>query len=460
MAKRPGKTKYAGRRRETTRRSGFKASGHATGGQFSRRPVEVAMIPPGESLCVTFSIPEPPDDSFVAFGGFFRAPEDGIRVSIRNPNSKKNQLSVHPYPNWSKFGSAWRHVEGLSEVEILFESQSTEVAALELYGLGCGIIGHDYLEQARPALLKNLHNIAPEICFYEVPGEIEYEGAEPFEANGEGIPTKTCNRCARFLPINTQNERATLCFSNHCIARAPCVHSTFGKLRSEDEAGAPVVQLHYGFQLECRFCKKFAVNGALNPQRSAAQMKEDSQRRRYFELLLMELQGESPQLSYRQRFGSELSDDIWEKFAGRCFKCKKKLPSKKGMHLDHTRPLALLWPLDETATALCAECNSAKRDRAPSEFYSAPEIEELSNITGLSVAELNNPGPNEEAINKIMDREEWLMKEFTAKPEIMAERDGKITAELIMKALDKVLSRSELDRDYSFLKAFKRYQSG
>src|SRR5262249_23711615 len=131
---------------------------------------------------------------------------------------------------------------------------------------------------------------------------------------------KSCNRCARFLPINLYNERHHLAFSNHCVAeqKRPCKHAGFGRLRNPQTE--EIVQLEYGFQLECRFCKKFEVNAAHNPQRSSAQMKEDAARRRGFELLLAELYEGSPALRYRHEFGTELTDDVWERFHHRCFK--------------------------------------------------------------------------------------------------------------------------------------------
>ncbi len=98
-------------------------------------------------------------------------------------------------------------------------------------------------------------------------------------------------------------------------------------------------------QLECRFCKKFEVNAAHNPQRTMAQMKEDAARRRAFELLIEALEGGSAQLRYRHSTGRELSDDVYSNFEGECFKCGEPLKGRS-WHLDHTRPLALLWPLD------------------------------------------------------------------------------------------------------------------
>lgn len=121
-------------------------------------------------------------------------------------------------------------------------------------------------------------------------------------------------------------ERDQLSFSNHCVAehRRPCKHATFGRLRNVEDS-AEVLQLDYGYQLECRFCKKFEVNAAHNPQRSSAQMKEDGARRRAFELLLAELYGGTPQLRYRHEKGTELADDVWKRFGCACFNCGAKL---------------------------------------------------------------------------------------------------------------------------------------
>ena len=62
------------------------------------------------------------------------------------------------------------------------------------------------------------------------------------------------------------------------------------------------------------YCKKYEVNAAHNPQRTSAQMKEDGTRRRAIELLLTELYEHSSQMDYRHNVGSELTNDIWEKF--------------------------------------------------------------------------------------------------------------------------------------------------
>lgn len=83
---------------------------------------------------------------------------------------------------------------------------------------------------------------------------------------------------------------------------------------------------------------------------------------------------------------------------------RDELATPRDMHLDHTRPLALLWPLDGTATALCATHNSEKRDRPPVDFYSHDELVRLSEITGIPLEEVKDPSPNMEAIELLRER--------------------------------------------------------
>ncbi len=65
----------------------------------------------------------------------------------------------------------------------------------------------------------------------EIGIEGEYRDAPPVE-----MTLKSCNRSARFLPINISNERNHLSFSNHCVAAKsrPCSQSSFGRLREAE----------------------------------------------------------------------------------------------------------------------------------------------------------------------------------------------------------------------------------
>lgn len=450
MGKLPGKTDYSGRRRTATRESGFKSHPNSTGGEFKQETVTTYDLKKDEKLVVTFNFPATADNRLVGFGAYFRCKGD-VAVWLDNPNTSKSTLDIYAHPNWSKAGSLWVDASKHKPARLVFEAKGT--AIVDVYDAKAGVVWHEFYDGARQALMKNIHEFAPEANFYEKAVDATVTGGSRRSNTTAGILLKTCNRCARYLPINTENERSTLSFSNHCIARAPCKHATFGRLRGENDEE---LQLHYGFQLECRICKKFAVNAALNPQRTTAQMKEDGQRRRHFELLISELYQMSPQLAYRHKTGKELSEEVWKRFGRQCFNCAEKLASSSDMHLDHTRPLALLWQLDETATALCPECNNKKRDRSPSEFYSVEKLAELARITGLTLDEISAPHPNHEVIEALDRKIDWLMDVFLMRPDLQKVRDGKVTAELVCKALDKVVERSGKPRKVSYTSEYHR----
>ncbi len=400
----------------------------------------------GASLTVEFRLPITPEGTLLGFGGWYRA-TSGIHAELLGVDGPQ-VLTPPADPDWSKFGSLW-YSDGDEPKPILFRLCATAPGYVALYSPGAGAVTHRYYDDARNDprnLMKNMHQIAPEGIFYG--SEFHAEVSEP-HLDGEGqelqmtgeIHLKSCNRCARFLPINVGNERLALSFSNHCTAphRLPCSHPLFSSLRNVESD--EILHLHNGYQLECRFCKKFEVNAALNPQRTAGQMKEDAARRRAFELLLTELYGGSPSLLYREKTDSELTVDVWERFEGRCFKCGTPLAEPRDMHLDHTRPLALLWPLDGSATALCATHNSEKRDRPPGEFYDPDELKRLSRLTGISQRELRDPGPNREAVDLLEKRLDWFFDDFLQQEDLQTEQEGKIPADLLVKALQKALNR-------------------
>ncbi len=458
MAKLPGKTAYSGIRRSTTRKSGFKSHPDSTGGEYKREVVTPYLLEAGKTLTVCFQFPASDGQTYIGFGGFFQC-EDFVQVSFNNPNVAANEFLRSSSADTSKFGSMWRHNGMAGNVTITFYSHVDTYVAL--YGLECGLIWHEAFDAAvendQLGYLKSMHSIMPEAGFYTTEGRVTLYYDGPLKRYYQDVifHLKSCNRCARFLPINVNNERAHLCFSNHCVAKAPCRHKGFGILTDVDSG--EIKTLVFGYQLECRFCKKYYVNMPLNWQRTAAQMKEDGQRRRNFELLIAEINQLSPQLNYRIKTGRELLDDVWNRFNGRCFNCNIPLQNKRKMHLDHTRPLALLWPLDGTATALCATCNTRKRDRPPSLFYDNFQIYQLSQLTGLSVAELTVPEPNHEVITELLKRLDWFYEDFLTKPSLLMERDGKIAAELIVKALDKVLLRSKkITYKFSFVEEYNK----
>jgi hypothetical protein len=435
-----GKAEFTGRRRPATRESGFHSSPQSTGGEYKVVPPEQHQWSYGPNITIKFTFPSHKKGDLLGFGGWYWASQ----LVDLSAEGFTGRLFHKQYPgqNWSKFGSMWASDGSTKTIEVTLHGRGEFKAAF--HELSGGVIKHRHYAEAKPELLANMYQFSPEAFFIPNPCDAVLKPGAPRAIKRSAAPPltlKCCNRCARFLPFNLTDERATLSFSNHCVAahRRPCTHKGFGRLTNV-ETGAPL-QLDFGFQLECRFCKKFEVNAALNPQRNSSQMKEDGARRRSFELLLAELFDGSPLLSYRHKHGRELTADIFQKFKGRCFKCRKTLGKASAMHLDHTRPLALLWPLDGTATALCGECNSEKRDRPPVDFYLPEELRDLAKITGLSMTELTHPGANEKAVRLLYERRSWFFNSFLARPDMAEVRDGKVTGDLLIKALQKAINR-------------------
>jgi hypothetical protein len=455
----PGKTLYAGRRRAMTRSSGFKVHSDTTGGEFRRHAEQIITLVAGQSVVVNFEMNGHAAGDLIGYGLWFWHTA-GVTSTIHGGSSKKT-LTQFSDPSWNKAGSMWV-AEDKTAVNVTFTLSASVNGSVALYEPVCGRVRHKHLDDARKELMRNMYQFAPEALFIEPDDAgVVTVGAEYADPQiGKNLILKSCNRCGRYLPINTPTERDQLSYGNHCVAehRRPCSHATFGRLRNTDDE-TEVLQLEYGYQLECRFCKKFEVNAAHNPQRSSAQMKEDGARRRAFELLLAELYKGTPQLRYRHERGTELADDVWRRFSKRCFRCSCDLPTSRDMNLDHTRPLALLWPLDSTATALCGSCNSEKRDRAPVDFYSADELKKLVEITGISHDELTDTRPNEEALQLLIDQLDWFFGEFLMREEMTKERDGKIAGELVVKALQKVLSRSKRFSDVDLQAQYEHRRS-
>ena len=438
----PGKTAYFGRRRPMTRSSGFKTHEETTGGEFERVEVPAYHVRRGHRLNVVFDLPLGHPAELAGFGGWFRTDQPAI-VEIEGGPVKRT-LTMFAPPDWNKVGSIWQEA-GTARTQIKVKFVAAKDCHIALHGLLCGSIEHRHLQGARPELLPNMYQCAPEAIFVGAAGTVHVDLDDGIPAVADAtmeLIQKSCNRCGRYLPINTHDERNHLSFSNHCVAanRCPCKHATFSKLTNRSNS-ADRLTLKHGYQLECRFCKKFEVNAAHNPQRTTAQFKEDAARRRAFELLIEELEGGSAQLTYRHKTGRELADDVYERFGGRCFSCGVALEGR-AWDLDHTRPLALLWPLDGTATALCGPCNSEKRDRPPAEFYSDNKLEELAKTTTIPLADLTDPKPNIAVIRKLALRLDWFFDDFLRSDDMTREHDGKIPGDLLIKALYKALSHS------------------
>lgn len=183
--------------------------------------------------------------------------------------------------------------------------------------------------------------------------------------------------------------------------------------------------------------------------RNKAQHHEDSARRRAFERLIIELTKQDVVKTFRSANGIEFQDYIWNNFSKSCFGCGKKLEKITDMDIDHTLPLVYLWPLDATATALCKSCNSLKHDLFPSEFklYDKNKLMILSKLTGIpyEVISSKERTVNESVSGLLKENVEWVFEDFLSRNDYQKIKKGKKVADLIFKALNKVLTTTNID---------------
>jgi hypothetical protein len=405
--------------------------------------------------------------SVFAIGGYFLC-EKAFSVKIRIQASKTVEKIFHVEPNeFEKIGLALSLNESdLNVSNVLCEISFRVRGAAEINykGFNFGFIDYEYF--VKEDVFDSFFNAKMNIC---VPEQFYFKAERlinTLDTEGNAVLIlKSCNRCQRFLPINHFNERKQLAFSNHCSTKAPCSHSLFSSYKIEssviqgdelkDFIGSTPYKhdngsliSFYGHQLECKACKKFFVNSALNHLRTSTQHREDALRRRAFELLVRELLGlEWIYHEFRGKTGKEFDKSIWEKFEKKCFNCSKDIKTPKEMDLDHTMPLVNLYPLDESATCLCPTCNGLKSDLFPVDFYSSAQLERLSVITGLDYKLLTSREPNIKAITELRRRIKWFFDDFLKFEEYTKERDGKKAADSILHSLQKVVNKSALPFD-------------
>ncbi|WP_394743084.1 HNH endonuclease [Natronococcus roseus] len=482
------------RRRSVRQRSGFSVTEETSGGECKIKH-SARFSPNSKEITLKFSeqdteIPELFQDSvgLASFGGYVSASTEltahieitsDVNDEIRSENSTEEiepgewtpigvHLDVPLDPSQEHFGNL--------EAALQMESDS-EIDWIDFFGINLSAIAwedfvddieyedgltiQDKFHQRTSLTVPYLYYLNHEVPFPSSPAR----GADEFD-EGQHTFLKSCNRCARFLPTEyiPEKERNLTSFGNHCVSRAPCNHSTFGMLEViEDESnlsdlpaeledkitfesGSRFIDLHYGYQLECKACKKFYVNGALNHRRNSTQHREDALRRRAIEVLVRKLLDQKwIYHEFRQDRDEEFDKYIWEKFDEKCFKCGEFLQSPSEMDLDHTIPLAALWPLDEHATCLCSDCNSRKSDQYPVDFYTRSELEELAEITGLSQKELKKRSINVDAVRKLRKDIEWFFEDFLDNDEYQKDRDGKIVADLIVQSIQDRIDESEVD---------------
>ena len=484
------------KRRATRQRSGYTVSGTKTGSEAKIVHTHAYNVQ-SQHLILSFDnrivdlVPQFADGiGMAAIGGYIKAEEsakisyaikvmDPITETVLTENAKTTEL---PQGSWSKFGihvqfdNPHRYETVLLKGTISLNAAHTKfLGKVHFLGIDLDLVTEyesssvtvNFGENVKEDFDKKTDLSSPELYYWnhEEPFNIEpvvVEGQVVKTSDaGDQLVLKACNRCARFLPIDLLDERKQLGFGNHCVKRAPCNHRAFSgftiensadldridpKLQDKISGENDLIQAHYGFQLECKACKKFHVNAPLNPRRNTAQRREDGLRRRAIESLVRNLL-KIDWIFYefrRQKRSEEFDTYIWNKFGKACFACGNSLPTEKDMDLDHTLPLVYLWPLDETATCLCGTCNASKSDKFPFEFESyraIGKLKRLAELTGIDESRLllKKKEINMKAVEELKNRIEWFFDDFLSEPDYQKIREGKKTADLIVRSIQRVL---------------------
>lgn len=352
------------------------------------------------------------------FGGYFVAkPGTLVKVTVTDAN-RVNEADFHVGTSWTRAGLALDiSAPGPISLSVSWPARSQ----LHVWGLNAGLVRLPQgLGAAAPtgACLGASH-LCPESLYlpHESPMMLEpcaEESSAFLTAPGLSVSLKKCSYCGRLLPLNPA-KLGSLAFHKH-LAK---------------------VTKH---QNECRACKKWRINDEFNPARTTDQLHESSVITRERKLFLRE-----PEIlqQIKQRTGAGLKSQVWERFGRRCFYCKKPLALDE-VHLDHTRPLAYLWPLDVHATCLCAAHNNQKQDKFPIDFYTDAQLQELSLICGLPYDELRQKRLNFSELNRLRAslREfarEWDPRTFAATARKISELQPEIDLLKELEAIDATL---------------------
>jgi 5-methylcytosine-specific restriction endonuclease McrA len=345
------------------------------------------------SLVLTNEIKETANTRYVAFGGFLYPLKDiTVYVKLEAKDvivSKKFKLSS----SWNRVGLI---VDAPKTEIITVTLRWTASVHLNFWGLNADALT---LPEEILALNPNLSDLqkshlVPETFYLPhdtaIIMEINEDISDRFHLlEGETISLKKCSYCGRLLPIS-KRYLGSLSFHRHTA-----------KLTKH--------------QNECRSCKKWRINNSLNPLRTTDQLHESSVITRERKIFLRD--SEILQ-EIKERTGAGLKSQVWERFGRKCFYCGKPLKLEE-VQLDHTRPLAYLWPIDEHATCLCAEHNNQKKEKFPVEFYSDEQLQELSKICNLPYEELRKKELNEVELQRILLNlpnfaQQWEARTFAA----------------------------------------------
>lgn len=235
------------KRREVTRKSGFKVSGDTTGGQckiiktsrhnFVESKIDLVKRISNLELVQLFDR----ELSILAFGIYIKPSIDcKVEGNISYENNdelvKKNFTFDLTSNIWNSVGA---HIEiPTSDFNIISNAslsctvrlnQLEDGQYINLYGFNFGVVDFDYFVEndVYDSFNSKTHLNIPYLFYFSDDGS-KFDSIVDYPNKNRGlIVLKSCNRCSRYLPINAENEAHTLAFSMHCKKRAPCTHSTF-----------------------------------------------------------------------------------------------------------------------------------------------------------------------------------------------------------------------------------------
>jgi hypothetical protein len=359
--------------------------------------------------------------AFVGAGVYLR-PSQSVRITLElSAGGTASQITAElGAGHWNRVGVALQ----ASEVNaIRMVLRWSGAADLDVWGLSVGPLQlPDALLSAISSVRElNQTHLAPE-TFYLIQDVavgmdlVEGESTPVAETPGAEVTLKKCSYCQRMLPLDPA-RLGTLAFHKHNAKKTK-------------------------HQNECRACKKWRINDSFNPKRTVDQLHESSVITRERKLFLREPERLQ---EYKERTGAGLKSQVWNRFDRKCFYCDKPLELSE-VQLDHTRPLAYLWPIDEHATCLCAEHNNQKTDKFPVDFYNDRQLRRLAEITGLPYAQLVAKQINAAELARIRDNivefaEEWEPRTFAATARKVVEMLPSVDLFEDLRAADPVVSR-------------------
>lgn len=265
---------------------------------------------------------------------------------------------------------------------------------------------------------RHLHSVLRDhegnICFSEVVNGILYIRKTSIKDIPSIHPNKKGQRAFRRSYIESHLRKSIIDNNYQGSLFMYCIHEQEQKLRPVSDFTTNKTTPHlrpnkfiYGLQPFCKDSKRKYVNygPAGNFSRTKDQHLEDLGSR-FRQKIIVSILEHVPKISYK---------DIYDKYNGKCFKCKVEIPLERSdlKELDHTLPHSYWYPYTtENATLLCADCNQSKKDKWPSEFYTDDELIELSKLTNIDYSILSSETPlfNEELIKSVNNKFDFVMQ--------------------------------------------------